>query len=138
MGGGAVTRPVTVLMLGLAMACREGAAREAQPPSFDASAAQASVKKAAAIATADCFQQSGPDGPGEVEVRFDPAGIAGGVSVLPEPLSGSARGACIQRVVRFEAAAPAFRGSAPSVRAPIPALTAPGEAAVPARQHRPT
>jgi hypothetical protein len=82
---------------------------------FDPSTAQASTRHAAVVALANCEQLSGPDGPGRVELQFEPPGFASHVQVFPDALSASARGACIANMFRVEAAVPAFLGETRSV-----------------------
>jgi len=96
--------------------------RGAELGEFDLAAAQASARQAAKIAALDCYGRSGPGDAGQVELQFEPGGTASPLRVLPEALGGSARGACIERVFRFEAAVAAFRGSSGTLVQAIDAL----------------
>jgi len=92
------------------------------PAPLDAKTARASAKQAAARAVSDCVQQPGPDGSGHLEFCFEPGGAATQVRILPHALGASPRGACIERVFRFEASVPAFAGDSDVLSQAIEAL----------------
>jgi hypothetical protein len=113
-----------MVWLGLALGCRHGHDEEAAPVGFTPGWGQAVVRRAVAVALADCDGLAGPTEPAQVEVQFEPA-VIGAVLVQPEALRSSPRGACIERVVRFEAGKLDFPGGSGSVREAVGTLPSP-------------
>jgi hypothetical protein len=111
--------PILVLLLGYTLACH---ASSVPRGNFDSAAAEATVRRAATLALSDCEGRAGPGGPGQVEVELESSGTANHIRVLPVGLGSSARGACIERVLRFEVSVPPFDGPPGTVQQLLEAL----------------
>src|SRR5690606_9663934 len=101
-------------------AAEEGAAESPKatsvdPPgsTFNRQAAKAALDDAAAQAR-NCRPQGGPSGSGKVQVRYEPTGKVGAVSILTPQFDNTTTGSCVVMVFR-RASIPAFTGSPPVV-----------------------
>ncbi|HTV18730.1 MAG TPA: GYF domain-containing protein, partial [Polyangiaceae bacterium] len=85
------------------------------PPgsTFNRQAAKTALDDAAAQAR-NCRPQGGPSGSGRVQVRYEPNGKVGAVSILTPQFDNTTTGSCIVMVFR-RASIPAFTGSPPVV-----------------------
>lgn len=85
------------------------------PPgsTFNRQAAKTALDDAAAQAR-NCRPQGGPSGSGKVQVRYEPNGKVGGVSLLTPTFDNTTTGDCVVMVFR-RASIPAFTGSPPVV-----------------------
>jgi hypothetical protein len=85
------------------------------PPgsTFNRQAAKTALDDAAAQAR-NCRPQGGPSGSGKVQVRYEPNGKVGAVSLLTPTFDNTTTGDCVVMVFR-RASIPAFTGSPPVV-----------------------
>jgi hypothetical protein len=90
-------------------------ATASDPPgsTFNRQAAKTALDDAAAQAR-NCRPQGGPSGSGKVQVRYEPNGKVGGVSLLTPMFDNTTTGDCVVMVFR-RASVPAFTGSPPVV-----------------------
>jgi hypothetical protein len=90
-------------------------ATASDPPgsTFNRQAAKTALDDAAAQAR-NCRPQGGPSGSGKVQVRYEPNGKVGGVSLLTPMFDNTTTGDCVVMVFR-RASIPAFTGSPPVV-----------------------
>src|SRR5690606_15536421 len=81
------------------------------PPgsTFNRDAAKSALDSAAAQA-ANCRPAGGPTGAGRVQVRYEPSGKVGAVSLLTPSFENTTAGSCVVMVFR-RASIPAFTGS---------------------------
>jgi hypothetical protein len=101
----------------VAVAAEEPRAEDAEPKeaagsTFNKQAATAALDDAAAKAK-NCRPQGGPSGTGKVQVRYEPNGKVGAVSILTPSFANTTTGDCVVMVFR-RANVPAFTG-APAV-----------------------
>jgi hypothetical protein len=90
-------------------------ATTSDPPgsTFNRQAAKTALDDAAAQAR-NCRPQGGPNGSGKVQVRYEPTGKVGAVSLLTPSFDNTTTGDCVVMVFR-RASIPAFTGSPPVV-----------------------
>jgi hypothetical protein len=86
---------------------------DAPGSTFNRQAAKTALDDAAAQAR-NCRPQGGPTGAGKVQVRYEPTGKVGAVSILTPEFDNNATGSCLVMVFR-RANIPAFNGSQPVV-----------------------
>jgi hypothetical protein len=87
-------------------------AKDMAGSTFNKQAATAALDDAAAKAK-NCRPQGGPSGTGKVQVRYEPNGKVGAVSILTPAFANTTTGDCVLMVFR-RANVPAFTG-APAV-----------------------
>lgn len=94
-----------------AVAPAEAPTKASDPPgsTFNRQAAKTALDAAASRAR-NCRPQGGPSGPGRVQVRYEPDGKVGDVSLLTPAFNNTTTGACVEMVFR-RASIPAFTGS---------------------------
>jgi hypothetical protein len=83
----------------------------ASGPPFDEKAAETAIR---AVSLAACSDLTGPNGPGEAELYYDPSGQVGLVSVN-DPFTGTPKSECIAGALRA-ASVPAFGADVAEVR----------------------
>jgi hypothetical protein len=86
---------------------------DAPGSTFNREAAKTALDDAAAKAR-NCRPVGGPTGSGKVQVRYEPTGKVGAVSILTPEFDNNATGSCLVMVFR-RANIPAFNGSQPVV-----------------------
>jgi hypothetical protein len=86
---------------------------DAPGSTFNKQAAKTALDDAAAQAR-NCRPQGGPSGSGKVQVRYEPTGKVGAVSILTPQFDNTTTGSCVVMVFR-RASIPAFTGSPPVV-----------------------
>jgi hypothetical protein len=86
---------------------------DAPGSTFNRQAAKTALDDAAAQAR-NCRPQGGPSGSGKVQVRYEPTGKVGAVSILTPQFDNTTTGSCLVMVFR-RASIPAFNGTQPVV-----------------------